>query len=216
MKRVALLCICLMAASAVSISAQLRAVVQEVSGKVEVKAPNADWTPAAVDMVLSDGTVVSTGFGSRAVLQIGLTRVTVSPLTRLQVEQILKRESTNSANLTLRVGKVNAQVKSAGGERSEFTLKGPRSTAAVRGCQFDFDGYTLEVTEGVVEFINLLLQRRNVEQGETSDTDGVSFPSSGESGNENDSLITPPSGSGLLGGQGGVTPVTGTFSVTVN
>lgn len=204
MKRALFLVAAFAVAFAIPLSAQqLSAVVKEFSGKVEVKAPGADWTPVTADMVLTNGTTVSTGFGARLVLQIGLTRVTVAPVTRLLLEDIVKRNTTNAASLVLAVGKVSAQVKSAEGETSQFTLKGPASTAAVRGTEFSFDGYTLNVTEGVVQFFNLLAQARPVGAGESSTTDGFSFPDSGEHHHQHDTDVGGASTGGLAGQGGG-------------
>jgi hypothetical protein len=200
------------------VAQQPQAVVRETSGKVEVRQPGKDWQPAAVDMVLARGAMVSTGFGSRLVLDVGRSRLTVSPLTRMSLDELVKKQSTNVAGLTLKVGKVNAVVKSAEGERTEFTLKGPASTAAVRGTEFEYNGYELRVTEGIVQFVNLLYQSRNVGPGDSSTTDGYNYPDDGEGGYSDDSNVTNPGG-GLLpgGGVGGeIRPVlTGTISVVV-
>ncbi len=221
MKRKIIVCLILAGAFTLPIYAQLNAVVKQMSGKVEVQLPGQAWAPAAVAMVLPNGTSVSTGFGSKLVLGIGLTQVTVNPLTRMLLEDIVKRQSTNSASMTLKVGKVYAQVKSAEGEKTEFTLKGPASTAAVRGTEFGYDGYVLQVTEGVVQFFNLLSQMRPVGAGETSGTNGDTTPTSGEQNESGNSLVTGASSGGLLaeggGGGGGFTPpaTTGTFTVSV-
>jgi hypothetical protein len=151
-------------------------------------------------------------------MDIGASRITVGPLTRMLIEDIVKRETTNTTRLVLAVGKVNAQVKSAAGERSDFTVSGPTSTAAVRGTEFSYDGYTLIVTDSIVEFVNLLAQARSVSAGETSTTDGTSFPTSGEQGHVDQSIVDGAGTGGLLeGGGGGIIPpsITGTFTVTV-
>jgi hypothetical protein len=219
MKRIALLFLVLAVVAAAPVLAQQpQAVVREATGKVEVKQPGKDWQPAAVDMVLARGAMVSTGFSSRLVLDVGRSRLTVSPLTRMSLDELVKKESTNTASLTLKVGKVNAVVKSAAGERTEFTLKGPASTAAVRGTEFVYNGYELQVIEGIVQFVNLLYQSRNVGPGDSSNTDGFNYPDDGEGGYSDDSNVTNPGG-GLLpgGGVGGeIRPVlTGTISVVV-
>lgn len=215
MKRPLFLSLVLGLALVASVGAQsLQATVKEFSGKVEVKTANGDWQPVAANMVIDRGSSLSTGFNSRLVLLIGQTQLIVKPLTRLLLEELVKRESTNVTGLNLKVGKVNANVKSAAGERTEFTLKGPASTAAVRGTEFDYDGYALQVTEGVVQFFNLLSQMRPVGAGDRSETDGTDFPSSGESGHIDDSNVGGPGGT--TGGGGITTPVlTGGFVVTV-
>ena len=50
---------------------QLQAVIKEVSGKVEIKAPAKDWESATEGMEISTGTIISTGFKSQALLDLG-------------------------------------------------------------------------------------------------------------------------------------------------
>jgi hypothetical protein len=223
MKRTIIFSLALAVALSLPLYAQLNAVVKEFSGKVEIQPSGQGWVPVAVNMTLANGTLVSTGFNSRLVVAIGLTQLTVNPLTRMTLDEIVKKESTNSSSLTLKVGKVFASVKSAAGERTEFTLKGPASTAAVRGTEFNYDGYVLQVTEGVVQFVNLLSQARPVGAGEISETNGYGVPTSGEQENEAASNTTGASGGGLLtGGEGGgggsfqPTATTGNFTLTVH
>jgi len=221
MKRAILLSLAFAVALAVPLTAQqLQAVVREFSGKVEVKTGDNEWQPVALNMVIAKGATISTGFNSRLVLEMGLTRLTVNPLTRMLLEEFVKKDVTNTASLVLKVGKVNASVKSAQGEKTDFTLKGPASTAAVRGTEFSYDGYELQVTEGIVQFFNLLAQARGVGAGESSGTDGYNFPSGGEDDKLADSTVSGDAGGGLTGGGGGggtFTPpsLTGTFTVTV-
>ena len=140
MNRVLFLLLMLILLSPLSATAQeQRAVVKEFSGKVEVKAPGGDWRPVTVNMPVVLGATVSTGFGSRLVLAIGETQVSVQPLTRMVIQQLIKTGNTNTTRLTLRVGKVNAVVKAASGEKNDFSVKGPASTAAVRGTEFSYD-----------------------------------------------------------------------------
>jgi ferric-dicitrate binding protein FerR (iron transport regulator) len=116
---------------------------------------------------------------------------------------------------------VNASVKSAPGERSAFTVKGPASTAAVRGTEFDFDGYTLTVTEGTVQFSNLLGQETPVGAGDGGSTDGYAPPETGEQHSLRLNEVPAADAGGLLpgGNAGGTaftpTAPTGTISITV-
>jgi hypothetical protein len=224
MKRAVFLSLVIAVALAVPLTAQqYQAVVREFAGKVEVKTADQDWQPVTLNMVIAKGATISTGFNSRLVLEMGLTRLTVNPLTRMLFEELVKKDVTNTASLVLKVGKVNASVKSAQGEKTDFTLKGPASTAAVRGTEFSYDGYELQVAEGIVQFFNLLSQARGVGAGETSDTDGYSFPTGGENNKRDDSTVSGNAGGGLTGSGGGggggtYTPpaLTGTFAVTLN
>jgi len=118
---------------------QGQAVVKQFSGKVEVKQPGQEWQPVQMSMTIAEGATVSTGFSSRLVLDLGQTEITVQPLTRMLLRELIKKGSTNVTSLTLSVGKIRAVVKAAPGEKSDFAIKGPDATAAVRGTEFTFD-----------------------------------------------------------------------------
>jgi hypothetical protein len=152
------------------------AVVEETSGKVEIKEQGGSWQPAERGMTISRGTFISTGFNSRAILSLGETTLEVKELTRMQLERIVEENEAVSTDLFLQVGKVEAEVRSTEGLRNNFQVRGPVSTAAVRGTSFVFDGYTLWVQEGTVVFNNLIGQRRVVGPGDESTTDGYSPP----------------------------------------
>ena len=128
---------------------QLQAVVRQFSGKVEVKQPDQDWQPVQLNMIVPEGATVSTGFSSRLTLELGQTEITIRPLTRMLLRELIKKGSTNVTALILRVGKINAAVKAVTGERNDFTVVGPNATAAVRGTEFNFDVNIDDHAEGI-------------------------------------------------------------------
>ena len=214
----------LLLACAVTLSVSAQAVVKEFSGKVEMKAAGGDWKPVALQMVIPKGASVSTGFDAKLVLSIGNTTLTVRPLTRMLLEEIIKKENTQTTSLVLTVGKVRADVKSAEGERQDFKVKGPASTAAVRGTVFDYDGFELVVEQGVVQFFNLLNQAQPVAAGEQSSTDGYTRPVAPVQGKLSESVISTDTsdvastgtggGAGTGAGAGAAVATTGTLTVT--
>ena len=129
---------------------QVSAVVRQVSGKVELKAPGAGWVPARTGMNVAKGAFISTGFNSSAVLEMGPSVVNVKQLTRMQLEELIQKEGTVSTGLYLNVGKVNVKVKTTKGLSNDFKLRTPISTAAVRGTEWDTDGFLWEVREGII------------------------------------------------------------------
>jgi hypothetical protein len=149
-----------------SLSAQSSAVIKETTGKVEVQAPGGQWTSAAVGMNISRGTTISTGFGSRALLDLGNAVLNVQPLTRLRLEELIEKEGTVQTDLFLRVGKVKAEVKSVSGLQQDFKLRSPVSTAAVRGTEFDYSGYDVVVIDGEVIYQTSRGQERTYSSGE--------------------------------------------------
>jgi hypothetical protein len=172
-----------------SLSAQLKAVIKEMTGKVEIKPVDGAWRPAKAGVTITKGYSISTGFDSTAVLEIGQSVLRVRPLTRMKLEELVQKGGTVSPALNLSVGKVKAEVKLAKNE--EFDLRGPVSTAAVRGTEFEFDGFTVKVTNGVVSFINTVGQSRGVAAGEDSSTDGMQVPTTGDQEKDRRSQINP-------------------------
>ena len=192
---------------------QSQAVIREITGKVEVRPPQAGWLPAREGMILSLGAVISTGFNSRAVLDLGRSVLQVDPLTRLRIDELIEKEGTVQTALFLRVGKVKAEVKSVTGVTQDFKLRSPVSTAAVRGTSLGYDGFSLEVFSGDVYYVNLLSQERSYSSGENGSTQGYNPLSSSENSKDEKSSVNPytlgdqsgnllPSGSdiGLTGG----------------
>ncbi|MBA7579435.1 hypothetical protein ES708_21306 [subsurface metagenome] len=145
---------------------QVSAVIKEVTGKVEVQAPGGIWARATVGMSISAGTTISTGFGSRALVDLGNSVLNVQPLTRLRLEELLQREGTVQTDMFLRVGKVSAEVKSVAGLKQDFKLRSPVSTAAVRGTNLEYDGFDVVVFDGNVLYLTQLGQQRSYSSGE--------------------------------------------------
>lgn len=153
--------------SAVFVSAQ-NARITDVQGKVEVN-QGTGWTAARAGMTVPLGAVISTGFGSKAFLQVGMSKIEVKALTRMSVAEYMEREGSATTSLDLRIGRVKATVESAEGVRHDFTIKSPTSTASVRGTEFTYDGYQVNVTSGrVVIVMNESGVPELVFEGETS------------------------------------------------
>jgi hypothetical protein len=127
------------------------AFIRELTGTVEVKVPGAAaWNPARQGQELQRNTLVSTGFKSSAVIALGNSTLTVQPLTRLSLEELIRTGTTEKVDLNLRVGRIRAEVKPPVGGATEFTVRSPSATASVRGTIFEFDGIRLSVDEGRV------------------------------------------------------------------
>jgi hypothetical protein len=198
-KTIAMTAVSLLLASA--LFAQSPATLKEATGKVEVRIAGGAWRPAVVGMKLEMGAFISTGFSSTALLDLGTSTLNVAPLTRMQLVDLVARQGSVSTSLFLKVGKVRAEVKSVKGVRQDFTLKGPQATAAVRGTQFVFDGLTVDVVNGVVQFTNTRGQYRDVSAGEGSSTNGTSLPTTGDQQLDSQLGVVPytsPTGSGVI------------------
>jgi len=174
---------------------------ERIAGKVEYLIPGGSWVTAAVGDVIPIGATVSTGFKSSAVLMVGGSEISVLALTRMSVEELTETSESVTTSLNLRTGAVRASVRSTSGKSTDFTLRSPVSTAAVRGTEFIFDGYRLEVIEGIVTFLNRLNESILVTGSNSSETSGDDSPSNPEDGQQNNSNITTDTS--------GAPPVTG-------
>ena len=170
---------------------QLQGVLTEVTGKVEIKVPGGDWTSAEEGTSIAAGTMISTGFGAQAVLDLDGSTLLVRPLTRMRLDELVEKEGTVNTELFLRVGKVRAEVKSTAGLKQNFTLRSPVSTAAVRGTSFEYDGPTIVVFTNAVLFTNILNQGRTVRAGEHIRLGRYRPPDRGESGREKGAGVNP-------------------------
>jgi hypothetical protein len=152
-----------------------KAVIQSLSGTVEIKAPgSAAWVPAAAGQELEPDTAVSTGFRSAALIRLGASSLTVRPLTRLTVKELAAAGDTDRVDIQMRTGRVRAEVNQPEGRRVNFTVRSPAATASVRGTVFDFDTVNLNVNEGAVVFSGPDNTAVYVAAGQSSAPDPVS------------------------------------------
>jgi hypothetical protein len=129
------------------------AVIREMTGTVETKTSGAaDWTPAKAGDVVERSTMVSTGFRSTAILTVGSSTITVLPLTRLTLEEIIKLDESETVNLNLSSGRVRVEVKPPAGSKANFSVQTPSATASVRGTSFEMDTQSIRGLTGAVSF----------------------------------------------------------------
>ena len=155
------------------------ATIREFSGKVEYRLNEADaWTTVRAGLQIPVNTTVSTGFNSRAVLVVNGSVIEVAALTRLTIEELAANAGGTSTGVFVPVGRVRATVDRDERLSTDFRVRTAQSTAAVRGTVFETNGWQIWVSEGIVEFTNLLGQGRTVGATEISViTDGgPSYP----------------------------------------
>ncbi len=179
--------------AALPLAAQTASVLR-LTGKVEVLGPGGAWVPATVGQEIALGMTISTGFRSQAVLAVGSSQLSVLALTRLTIEELIQTQTGESTTLNLDTGKVRAQVRSAPGQTADFKLRSPVSTAAVRGTDFYFDGFRLDVIEGVVEFFNRVGQSQYVAAGNATQTTGDDVPTYPEDERSETALVSTDTG----------------------
>jgi len=147
----AILAFCLMIMSVV-IFAQ-NGLIKELSGTVELKKPGSEvYVPAKAGDILNQSTLISTGFKSTVLIQVGSTELTVRPLTRLTLTEISAASDAETLNVNLQAGRVRVDVKPPAGTRANTTVASPSATASVRGTSFEFDTRNLYVNNGIVSF----------------------------------------------------------------
>jgi hypothetical protein len=141
----------------------------DLSGNVEIKAGgSAAWVSAAPGMEIERGTVVSTGFKSTARISLGNSILTIRPLTRLTLAEIVQRENDEAVDLYLETGRVRADVSPPKGGGTDFTVRSPSLTASVRGTAFEFDTRQIRVEDGRVLLAGTNGQAVYVDGGEHS------------------------------------------------
>ncbi|HCM27498.1 MAG TPA: hypothetical protein DIC34_13295 [Treponema sp.] len=145
-----------------------QAIFTEVSGKVEYQTAGGGWKPALVNDKIGKGALISTGFKSTAVVMVGPTSITLKPITRLTLEQMIQTEGGTQTELYLLSGRVKADVPPQVGKTTEFKVKSPTATASVRGTGFEFDGVNLIVDRGTVQLFTPTGQFRRVGASEFS------------------------------------------------
>ena len=131
-----------------------QATIKQLTGKVEIRLADGRWIAAERGMVIDTGALISTGIGSTAVLEVGESTLDIKPLTRMAIDELVTEGGVQTTTLSLRVGKVRADVKTTGSVSHDFKIRSPISTAAVRGTVFSFDGERLETEAGLVNVGN--------------------------------------------------------------
>ncbi len=138
------------------------ATVSAFSGKVEYRLGTGAWQAVSAGLQIPLNATISTGFGASATLDVAGSTIQVAQLTRLAIEELADDGSTVSTGVFVPVGRVRATVTSPANRSTDFRLRTAQSTAAVRGTEFETNGWQLSVSEGIVEFANLAGQARNV------------------------------------------------------
>ena len=127
--------------------------IRELNGTVELKNPGAaGYVPAKAGDIVGQKTVISTGFKSTTLIQVGSTTLTVRPLTRLTLTEISAASGTETLNVNLQAGRVRVDVNPPSGTKAAMSVSSPSATASVRGTSFDFDTRNLYVNHGTVSF----------------------------------------------------------------
>ena len=86
------------------------ATVVAAEGKVEVER-GGKWIPLAVNDIVSEGEVISTGFKSKATLRCKGSLLQLGALTRVTLEKLVASEKSDTVAVYLNTGAVKSTVK---------------------------------------------------------------------------------------------------------
>ena len=129
-------------------------VIRQLSGTVELTpAGSNELIPASIGSEVNQDTIVSTGFRSSAIIEVGSATLTVRPLTRLSLTEIRAAADTETVSANLQAGRVRIDVRPPAGATAAFTVHGPSATASVRGTVFEIDTRSVRVLGGSVSFV---------------------------------------------------------------
>ena len=191
-------------------------VLLELNGTVELRLPgSAEYIPAQTGTVLTDDTIISTGFNSTALIEAGSALLTVRPLSRMTLTEIASAAGTETLNVNLQAGRVRVDLNPPAGTRASMSVSSPVATASVRGTSFEFDTRNLHVRRGTVNFEGRRGMGMRVEAGSSSQLD--------KDGRASDPVNTfiagltppPPVGTGDTGGSVIQTQAGESFTITI-
>lgn len=128
-------------------------VIRELSGTVELKNSGAaNYVAAKTGDQVRQDTIVSTGFKSTALIEVGSAVLTVRPLTRLTLTEIRSGSGSETINVNLQAGRVRVDVNPPAGTKASMAVTSPMATASVRGTSFEFNTRNISVNHGAVSF----------------------------------------------------------------
>ncbi len=188
-KIIVLLIIAVLFAS-MSLGAEENGVLREVRGKVELRPPGGAWSTAQVGSYMNQGTTISTGFNSQAVVDFGASEILVKPLTRMTLRELSQQGGTIKTGLSLDVGRVRAEVKTVSGVKHDFKLLSASSTASVRGTVIEGDGEEWVSESGTFVVSNSAGQTVTVTTGQSTVVTGNEAPSNPKDQMEKGTTVT--------------------------
>ncbi len=125
-----------------------------IKGKVELQT-SGKWKIAQKGDLLDSGTLVATGFKSELTIKVDGSTIVVQPLTRMRLDEIVKKGDLLSSKVYLDMGSIKANVKAAETKKVSFTVRTPVATASVRGTSgnISYNG-VLNGETGVWDYVN--------------------------------------------------------------
>ncbi len=132
-----------------------RIVVESMKGETAYKKGN-QWLPLTKGMLLQEGTKISTGVRSWAVLNIDGDTLRIQQLTLMEIFSNQVTAKNKNTHIGLKHGTLKARVGKIGTLKTSFKISTPVATSSVRGTeQENKQGYKLgnliHVPSGLLE-----------------------------------------------------------------
>jgi len=194
----------LVAVMAFLFASSAHAAILVVSTKGEAAFQNgAQWKPLVKGQTLTEGTKVSTGLNSSAVLNIDGSVVTVMPLTSIKVYKNSVNPQTRETSIGLQFGSIQTKVNKVDKVKTHFNISTAVATSSVRGTEEivsygPTSGMRIDVVEGTIQAHNTAGVSNSVTGRQSftlSDSGAKPGPLNGKT-NENASVRTPMLGYG--------------------
>ncbi len=135
-------------ASIASLAFSFDVTFASVTGKVEFL-DGSQWIKAREGDVIEQGTVVSTGYKSKATLKSKTAVFEIGPMTRITLEDLKSSDGKESTQLFLDSGSIQTEVEKG----NKFKVRSAVATASVRGTKFKKTcSGRLGVGGGIVDF----------------------------------------------------------------
>jgi len=138
--------------------------VVKIEGTVQFKQNSGEsWKKLDVSTKLQEGSIIFSGFNSNAILEYNSIKVTIEPLTQIQVSKLFINDKNRISEIDLKYGKIRTDVEKIGNLKTDFKVRSANTTASVRGTSFSFGNDELFVERGLVllennrDFSNILV-----------------------------------------------------------
>jgi hypothetical protein len=125
-----------------------------VKGRVAYKTGR-KWIPLKKGTILRQGTKISTGLRSRAVININGHILTIRPLSLIKINRSFASKKGSRTRIGMRRGSIRAMVKRGKRIKTVFKVSTPVATSSVRGTIEDVSygperGMVVRVIEGMI------------------------------------------------------------------
>ncbi len=129
--------------------------VESVKGEAAYK-NDKQWIPLSKGMELAEGTKISTGVKSWAIIKIDEDSLKVRELTMMKIFRNRRTTDLKNTHIGLKHGSLRARIQRLGTLKTSFKITTPVATSSVRGTEEIVSygpktGMIIQVLEGTVE-----------------------------------------------------------------